>query len=77
MSCWKRTTDWQSLFCRLNIGHDAVVVFFVLSGYLVGGAVLRIDMASSRNLWEYGIDRGVRIGPILIAASVFRFFFNI
>lgn len=62
------------VFAVSTFGHDAVVVFFVLSGYLVGGAVLRIDMASSRNLWEYGIDRGVRIGPILIAAAVFSIF---
>jgi peptidoglycan/LPS O-acetylase OafA/YrhL len=53
-----------------TFGHDAVIIFFVLSGYLVGGAALRIDL-TSRDLKLYGIDRGVRIGPVLIAATVF------
>jgi peptidoglycan/LPS O-acetylase OafA/YrhL len=54
-----------------TFGHDAVIIFFVLSGYLVGGAALRIDFTSSRDLGLYGIDRGVRIGPVLIAATAF------
>lgn len=54
-----------------TFGHDAVIIFFVLSGYLVGGAALRIDLKSSRHIQLYGIDRGVRIGPVLIAATVF------
>ncbi len=54
-----------------TFGHDAVIIFFVLSGYLVGGAALRIDFTSSRDLRLYGIDRGIRIGPVLIAATVF------
>lgn len=54
-----------------TFGHDAVIIFFVLSGYLVGGAALRIDFTSSRDLRLYGIDRGIRIGPVLIAAALF------
>jgi peptidoglycan/LPS O-acetylase OafA/YrhL len=54
-----------------TFGHDAVIIFFVLSGYLVGGAALRIDLTSSRDFRLYGIDRGVRIGPVLVAATIF------
>jgi peptidoglycan/LPS O-acetylase OafA/YrhL len=54
-----------------TFGHDAVIIFFVLSGYLVGGTALRIALTSSRDIQLYGIDRGVRIGPVLIAATVF------
>ena len=64
----------RAVFALSTFGHDAVIVFFALSGYLVGGAVLRIDMTSSRDLWEYGVDRCVRIGPVLIAATVFSIF---
>lgn len=53
-----------------SFGHDAVVVFFVLSGFLVGGAVLRLDFRSSRDLRSYWLDRSVRIAPVLIAAVV-------
>jgi peptidoglycan/LPS O-acetylase OafA/YrhL len=61
----------RAVFSVSTFGHDAVIIFFVLSGYLVGGAVLRMDMASSRDRWEYGIDRGVRIGPVLLATTAF------
>jgi peptidoglycan/LPS O-acetylase OafA/YrhL len=59
------------LFVASSFGHDAVIVFFVLSGYLVGGAVLKLDMKSSDELQAYWIDRAVRIGPVLIAATAF------
>ena len=54
-----------------TFGHDAVIIFFVLSGYLVGGAALRIDLTSSWDFRRYGIDRAVRIGPVVIAATAF------
>jgi peptidoglycan/LPS O-acetylase OafA/YrhL len=59
------------LFAASSFGHDAVIVFFVLSGYLVGGAVLKLDMRSSHDFWGYWIDRSVRIGPVLIATIAF------
>jgi peptidoglycan/LPS O-acetylase OafA/YrhL len=61
----------RALFVVSSFGHDAVIVFFVLSGYLVGGAVLRLDMKSSDDLRAYWIDRAVRIGPVLIATTAF------
>jgi peptidoglycan/LPS O-acetylase OafA/YrhL len=61
----------RGIFVISTFGHDAVIIFFVLSGYLVGGAVLKMDVKSSSDLWEYWIDRSIRIGPVLIAATVF------
>lgn len=58
-----------AFFMITTFGHDAVIVFFVLSGYLVGGAVLRLDMRSSRDVCEYWLDRSIRIGPVLMAAT--------
>jgi peptidoglycan/LPS O-acetylase OafA/YrhL len=59
----------RAFFLITTFGHDAVIIFFVLSGYLVGGAVLRLDMRSPRDLVEYAVDRYIRIGPVLIAAT--------
>jgi peptidoglycan/LPS O-acetylase OafA/YrhL len=59
----------SAFFLITTFGHDAVIIFFVLSGYLVGGAVLRLDMRSQRDLVEYCVDRSIRIGPVLIAAT--------
>jgi peptidoglycan/LPS O-acetylase OafA/YrhL len=72
------THDWltRAIFAVSAFGHDAVIIFFVLSGYLVGGAVLKMDVKSSYDLWEYWIDRSVRIGPVLIAATAFQLLFS-
>ena len=65
--------NWLAKFTYVisTFGHDAVIIFFVLSGYLVGGAALRIDVKSPHGFWQYGIDRIVRIGPVLFAATAF------
>ena len=60
----------RAFFLITTFGHDAVIIFFVLSGYLVGGAVLRLDMKARSDLFEYWVDRSVRIGPVLIVATV-------
>ncbi|MDR3576832.1 MAG: acyltransferase [Anaerolineaceae bacterium] len=55
---------------QTNPGHLAVIVFFVLSGYLVGGGTLR---AWQRNVWtwrEYAIQRMSRLWVVLIPALV-------
>lgn len=51
-------------------GHEAVIVFFVLSGFLVGGSALR---AWLRNAWswkEYSLQRMTRLWTVLIPALV-------
>ena len=50
--------------------HAAVVVFFVLSGYLVGGSVLR-DVDRQRFSWSsYTLRRLTRLWTVLIPAMV-------
>lgn len=51
-----------------GLGHQWVIVFFVLSGYLVGGSVLR---QSSRGRWswrEYALNRLTRLYVVLVPA---------
>ena len=55
-----------------RLGHEAVIVFFVLSGFLVGGAGLKRIFNQSFNLKSYAIDRLVRIYLPLIS-SIFLF----
>jgi peptidoglycan/LPS O-acetylase OafA/YrhL len=61
----------RAFYTISTFGHDAVIIFFVLSGYLVGGAVLKLDLKSSGDLGGYWIDRSVRIVPVLVAATLF------
>lgn len=51
-----------------GLGHQWVVVFFVLSGYLVGGSVLR-QVTQQRWSWrEYALNRLTRLYIVLIPA---------
>jgi peptidoglycan/LPS O-acetylase OafA/YrhL len=50
--------------------HQAVVVFFVVSGFLVGGKVLRAVAGSKFLLRPYLIDRTVRIYVVLLPVLV-------
>jgi peptidoglycan/LPS O-acetylase OafA/YrhL len=53
-----------------GLGHQWVVVFFVLSGYLVGGSVLRA-VAMGRWSWRgYLLNRLTRLYTVLIPALV-------
>ncbi len=61
---------WQSLFYfATGLGHQAVMVFFVLSGFFVGGSVLRSRHAFC---WRsYSVARLSRLWTVLIPALVF------
>jgi peptidoglycan/LPS O-acetylase OafA/YrhL len=54
-----------------RIGHEAVVVFFVLSGYLVAGKALERMIGGTFDQVDYAIDRVTRIWIPLIPALVF------
>lgn len=67
---WARVDDrgpvQAGLYFLTGLGHQAVMVFFVLSGYLVGGAVLKAHQ-SGRFAWPgYLMARLVRLWVVLI-----------
>jgi len=51
-----------------GIGHEWVIVFFVLSGYLVGGSVLRQTLQGRWSWSEYALHRLTRLYIVLIPA---------
>lgn len=56
----------KALYFITGLGHEAVIVFFVMSGYLVGGSILR----SRKNFsWgQYAAARLARVWSVLIPA---------
>jgi len=65
--------DHPSPFCYLfyfatGFGHQAVIVFFVLSGFLVGGAVLSRVKTAQWSWTDYAIMRVTRLWIVLIPA---------
>lgn len=64
------------LFYTLGrLGHEAVIIFFVLSGFLVGGSGLERIFNGMFKVRDYAIDRIVRIGLPLVT-TVLLFFFT-
>jgi peptidoglycan/LPS O-acetylase OafA/YrhL len=68
-------TGTESLHVKLlyllsGYGHLAVMVFFVLSGYLVGGTVIRACRDGRWSWGDYLLRRGTRLYIVLIPALV-------
>jgi peptidoglycan/LPS O-acetylase OafA/YrhL len=67
----RNTSLFAKLFFFLHgFGHEAVMIFFVLSGYLVGGEVLRHLHRGSFNAETYTLRRVTRLYPVYLAALV-------
>lgn len=64
---WGRLEDDSRGICTMlffaitRLGNEAVVVFFVLSGYLVGGRLVKKADTGTLDLNRYWIDRATRI----------------
>ena len=59
-----------------GLGHQAVMIFFVLSGFLVGGSVIS---AHQKNKWSwtgYALRRLTRLWMVLIPALLLTFFWD-
>ena len=63
------TLWFQALAFVTGFAHQAVVVFFVLSGWLVGGSLLN-KAGQERAIKHYAIDRLTRLWIVLIPTFV-------
>lgn len=58
------------LYLVTSCGHEAVVIFFVLSGYLVGGSALK-SIRNGKFSWaRYAVHRTVRLEVVLIPGLI-------
>jgi peptidoglycan/LPS O-acetylase OafA/YrhL len=67
----QRTLITAVLFGLTRLGHEAVLTFFVLSGFLVGGQIISQIKTGKFNLAFYAIDRCSRIFLPLWPACIF------
>ncbi len=65
----------KSFYLLTGLGHQAVVVFFVISGFLVGGSVLKKGL--HLNFLEYILARLTRLWVVLVPALCFTFLIDI
>ncbi len=59
-----------------GLGHQSVIVFFVLSGFLVGQSVLNQIKNNKFNFTIYSINRAARLYSVLIVALILTFLFD-
>ncbi|MEX8495301.1 acyltransferase family protein [Sphaerotilus sp.] len=64
----KATLVDKGLYFFTGLGHEAVVVFFVISGFLVGGTTLERWQHRGPDLKRYAIARFSRIYTVLVPA---------
>lgn len=64
------TLGAKLLYAVARFGQEAVLVFFVLSGFFVGGQVIARLEAGRFNLRDYAIDRATRLMLPLVPACV-------
>ncbi len=64
------------LYLVTKFGHQAVVVFFVLSGFLVGRTVLRPVWSKNWSTKKYLIHRFTRLEVVLIPALILCWFWD-
>lgn len=63
-------------YTATSFGHDAVMVFFVLSGYLISGTVLK-DLRRGRWSWpRYAFNRLTRLYVVLIPGLLLTLFWD-
>lgn len=57
-------------YLATGLGHQAVIVFFLLSGYLVGGSVLTAHQTGRWSWGSYALRRMTRLWVVLLPALV-------
>jgi len=63
----------KAFYFLTGLGHEAVVVFFVLSGYFVGGSVLQAIQGTGFSTSRYALVRLTRLWTVLLPALVMTF----
>jgi len=60
----------EAAYVLTSLGNGAVMVFFVLSGYFVGGSVLRQGRDGTFRWRDYLLVRGIRLWIVLLPALI-------
>ena len=67
----------QIFYFLTGFGHQSVIVFFVLSGFLVGGSVIEKFEKGTWSWKKYLTQRLARLWIVLIPSLLFTLFFDI
>jgi peptidoglycan/LPS O-acetylase OafA/YrhL len=66
----------DALYFFAGFGHQAVIVFFVLSGFLISSTVIRSHVLGKWSWRDYAINRATRLYVVLVPGLLFGFFWD-
>jgi peptidoglycan/LPS O-acetylase OafA/YrhL len=64
-------TFLKAFYFITGFGHEAVIVFFVLSGFLISSSILKAQLAGKWSWAEYATARATRLYVVLIPGLLF------
>jgi peptidoglycan/LPS O-acetylase OafA/YrhL len=67
---------WSLFYLLTGFGHQAVMIFFVLSGFLVGGQVVESMQTAQWSWTDYAITRMTRMWIVLLPAVLLTSFWD-
>jgi peptidoglycan/LPS O-acetylase OafA/YrhL len=66
----------RALYFFTGFGHQAVIVFFVLSGFLISSTVIRSHVLGKWSWREYAVNRATRLYVVLVPGLLLGFFWD-
>ena len=66
----------QILYFLTGFGHQAVIVFFVLSGFLISSTILRSHILGKWSWRHYAVNRATRLYVVLLPGLLLGFFWD-
>lgn len=72
----EKSLPLQALYFLTGFGHQAVMVFFVLSGFLISSTVLRSLVSGDWSWRDYAINRATRLYVVLVPGLLLGLFWD-
>ena len=72
----KESWPLEALYFFTGFGHQAVVVFFVLSGFLISSTVIRSHVLGKWSWRDYAVNRATRLYVVLIPGLLLGFLWD-
>jgi len=66
----------EALYFFTGFGHQAVIVFFVLSGFLISSTVIRSHVLGKWSWRDYAVNRTTRLYVVLVPGLLLGFFWD-
>jgi peptidoglycan/LPS O-acetylase OafA/YrhL len=66
----------EALYFFAGFGHQAVIVFFVLSGFLISSTIIRSHVLGKWSWRDYAVNRATRLYVVLVPGLLLGFFWD-